>query len=258
MKALGGDEFWWENDNADWEPERLEKILRSADLLFTQRSEKISWGNTWCLPGGKMDPGESTYETVCREVEEEIGVEVNDSSEYRLIYQLRDRIAVGHIAAAGFVFMYVGQDVSPHLRVSEDEISEVKWVPFWSTFHPACTRMVAAKSISPFGMILPSCLAMCTGVRHWYLPAVRLDTQEEEEKGEGGVGGEKEGGGGEVLPTIYHESSLFCCCASFPYVYFSDGAPLAQGLTLYMPLELLDQALNKPEAEHMNLRSAYI
>jgi 8-oxo-dGTP pyrophosphatase MutT (NUDIX family) len=41
-------------------------------MLLTRRSDN----GHWCLPGGRMDPGESVAETCVREVREETGLEV--------------------------------------------------------------------------------------------------------------------------------------------------------------------------------------
>jgi ADP-ribose pyrophosphatase YjhB (NUDIX family) len=41
-------------------------------VLLTRRTDN----GRWCLPGGRMDPGESLAETCVREVREETGLEV--------------------------------------------------------------------------------------------------------------------------------------------------------------------------------------
>lgn len=43
-----------------------------AKVLLTRRADN----GRWCLPGGRMDPGESAAETCIREVREETGLEV--------------------------------------------------------------------------------------------------------------------------------------------------------------------------------------
>ena len=58
-------------------------------ILLTQRTDN----GQWCLPGGRMDPGESAAEACVREIREETGLEINIT---RLIgiYTTPDRITV--------------------------------------------------------------------------------------------------------------------------------------------------------------------
>ena len=46
--------------------------LTGKKILLTRRTDN----NRWCLPGGRMDPGESIEETCVREVWEETGLHV--------------------------------------------------------------------------------------------------------------------------------------------------------------------------------------
>src|SRR5947209_6211872 len=65
--------------------ERIGKTAKlsvgSSALIFDETGEKIlltrrTDNGRWCLPGGRMDPGESIEETCVREVWEETGLEV--------------------------------------------------------------------------------------------------------------------------------------------------------------------------------------
>lgn len=46
-------------------------------VLATQRSAAMSMPLKWEFPGGKIDPGESAEDCLRREIQEEIGIEVN-------------------------------------------------------------------------------------------------------------------------------------------------------------------------------------
>lgn len=46
------------------------------EILITRRPDHTVFGGYWELPGGKVDPGEGVDECVRRELEEEVGVEV--------------------------------------------------------------------------------------------------------------------------------------------------------------------------------------
>jgi len=52
-------------------------IQREGLVLATQRSAVMSLPLKWEFPGGKIDPGESPEECLCREVMEEMGIRVN-------------------------------------------------------------------------------------------------------------------------------------------------------------------------------------
>jgi len=45
-------------------------------VLVSQRAQDAHLGGTWEFPGGKLEPGESPYQALQREVSEELGIEV--------------------------------------------------------------------------------------------------------------------------------------------------------------------------------------
>jgi 8-oxo-dGTP diphosphatase len=51
-------------------------INPAGEVLLHLRDDKptIAFPNTWCLPGGYVEPGEQPHECVRREIEEEMGV----------------------------------------------------------------------------------------------------------------------------------------------------------------------------------------
>ena len=50
-------------------------ILRNKDeVLLCKRSPKISLPNTWSIPSGKIEDGETLFDGIARECEEEIGL----------------------------------------------------------------------------------------------------------------------------------------------------------------------------------------
>ena len=51
------------------------KLMFEGMILLVQRAFKDhSYPGTWCLPGGKVDPGETPKQAAVREIEEELGV----------------------------------------------------------------------------------------------------------------------------------------------------------------------------------------
>jgi mutator protein MutT len=53
-------------------------IKRNGKLLICQRPAHKRHGSLWEFPGGKIEPNESDFEAVERELKEELGVRVRD------------------------------------------------------------------------------------------------------------------------------------------------------------------------------------
>ena len=51
-------------------------LCRGERLLLIRRAEDIRSGGRWCLPGGAIEPGESSGQAVVREMAEELGLTV--------------------------------------------------------------------------------------------------------------------------------------------------------------------------------------
>lgn len=52
-----------------------------GQLLIARRPDNAMLGGLWEFPGGKQEPGESLTDTVCRELQEELGVDVTVDTE---------------------------------------------------------------------------------------------------------------------------------------------------------------------------------
>lgn len=56
-------------------------ILRAdGRVLLGQRPEDKAWPGWWELPGGKIEPGESVQQALVRELDEELGIKVTEST----------------------------------------------------------------------------------------------------------------------------------------------------------------------------------
>lgn len=55
-------------------------IIRSNRILLAQRSPDTSFPWAWCAAGGKVEPGEDIFDTLRRELREELGVELQDTT----------------------------------------------------------------------------------------------------------------------------------------------------------------------------------
>jgi len=59
-------------------------IRSNGDFLLTSRPAGKPYAGYWEFPGGKVEQGESTYDALCRELREEIGVEVQSATPWKV------------------------------------------------------------------------------------------------------------------------------------------------------------------------------
>jgi mutator protein MutT len=73
----------YEQEPEDFNPkiEVAACFIRVGDqFLFLKRLSTKPQGNTWGIPGGKFDPGETGAQTVTREIREETGIDIPEES----------------------------------------------------------------------------------------------------------------------------------------------------------------------------------
>lgn len=60
-------------------------VLIRADgaFLLTSRPQGKPYAGYWEFPGGKVEQGESTYQALCRELHEELGIQVTAASPWK-------------------------------------------------------------------------------------------------------------------------------------------------------------------------------
>jgi len=102
-----------------------------------------SWPDTWALPGGKIDRGETVISGLAREIEEELGGRIKNP---KLIpiekYTSDDERFVYHT-----FFVSVDDEFIPILN---DEHSGYAWLPLSSAprpLHPGISRTLASPSV---------------------------------------------------------------------------------------------------------------
>jgi 8-oxo-dGTP pyrophosphatase MutT (NUDIX family) len=96
-----------------------------ACFLLTRRSAKLNrHGGQWALPGGRLDDGESAGEAALRELEEELGLALDESS---ILGRLDD-----FATRSGFVMtpIVVWCDEFRELRPDPHEVARAYRVPF--------------------------------------------------------------------------------------------------------------------------------
>ena len=98
-------------------------------LLFVRRHPNKPQGNTWGLPGGKLEGHENPKMAVVREIREEVGLDIDDDA-LQAIGQFYCRLP--HIDYVFHVFRKSFQAM-PKVDLALDEHLESRWV----TMHEA-------------------------------------------------------------------------------------------------------------------------
>lgn len=83
-----------------------------GEILFLKRQIHKPEGNTWGIPGGKLDPGETPAQAVIREVSEETGLQLEKDS----------------IKYLGKAYLHSSRDVTLHVfeaDLPKDTLSQV-------------------------------------------------------------------------------------------------------------------------------------
>ncbi len=93
-------------------------------ILLTKRHPEKPEGDTWCLPGGKIEPLETPLKGAQREVFEEVGLSAEDVD----LKPLADFfIEKSHIPFMFHVY-YLPFKEKPLLNLKRDELTDAVWV----------------------------------------------------------------------------------------------------------------------------------
>ena len=52
-------------------------LRKNGCVLIMRRAPFLSWAGSWEFPGGKIEPGETHKECLCRELKEELGIDAD-------------------------------------------------------------------------------------------------------------------------------------------------------------------------------------
>ena len=68
-------------------------VDRSCRILLLLRDDRkgLPFPNCWDMPGGHVEPGETPVQCICREMEEEMGLRLEDPSLFG-VFDMQDRI----------------------------------------------------------------------------------------------------------------------------------------------------------------------
>lgn len=95
-------------------------------LLFAKRHPEKAQGNTWSIPGGKIERGESPRTAIIREMVEETGLDI-DEEDLETIGTLYCRLPYMDYIFHLFVKEY---RALPEIDLHLDEHLEYRWVTF--------------------------------------------------------------------------------------------------------------------------------
>ncbi|MGZ3634227.1 MAG: NUDIX domain-containing protein [Parachlamydiaceae bacterium] len=95
-------------------------------FLLLRRHPEKPLGDTWGIPGGKLDAGETPHQAMLRELYEEVGIEIDASlpQHFCTLY-----VEVPHLSTQySFHIFYARFDMLPELRLHLNEHLESRWV----------------------------------------------------------------------------------------------------------------------------------
>ena len=94
-------------------------VIQDNNILLTQRDDF----ETWILPGGGVEDGESIAQAAIRETKEETGLDV-ELTRLVGIYSRLGNILTGHVV------LFVGKQIGGEIKCQEGETIAVEWFPF--------------------------------------------------------------------------------------------------------------------------------
>lgn len=100
-------------------------VIRDGKILLVKRGSEPGLG-LWSIPGGSIEPGETTEEALKREVLEETGIEINIgklAGVYDLIVRHDDIILFHYVLIDYFATFAAGE-----IRAATDAV-DCRWVP---------------------------------------------------------------------------------------------------------------------------------
>ena len=94
-------------------------VLQDNKILLTQRDDF----ETWILPGGGVEPGESVAQAAIRETKEETGLDVELTGLVGIYSRLGNFLG-------GHVVLFAGRPIGGTIKCQPGETIAVKWFPF--------------------------------------------------------------------------------------------------------------------------------
>ncbi len=96
-------------------------------VLLLLRNPQKPQGNTWCIPGGKLEKGETPAQAILREVREETGLSIPEAS---LTYCRKVFVRFPETEFVLHLFRTHLKEIPAELNVSGDEHSSYLWATY--------------------------------------------------------------------------------------------------------------------------------
>lgn len=110
-------------------------VFNNSKVLLTQRHSTMSFPNGWVAPGGRLDPGENFKEAAVREIQEEVGLQLDPQKVKPISFYesssetLEDGL---HKAKSHIFVVFYGYEfespTQPEVKVQECEVQDHRWV----------------------------------------------------------------------------------------------------------------------------------
>lgn len=131
---------------------RKEHIVTSVVAVIIDEQERIlltrrsipPFKNMWVMPGGKIELGEPITVALRREVDEEVGLDVEVGS----LIDVFEHVTPGEENCHYIILFYRCRPVHQEVDHNPDEVAEVEWVPRHRLLQyqmPVGTRTILAK-----------------------------------------------------------------------------------------------------------------
>lgn len=109
-------------------------------VLLTRRAANLrAHAGQWAFPGGGIDDGEQPEQAALRELSEEVGLDLDDSS---VLGRLDD-----YPTRSGFLIapVVVWGGTDPLLRPNPNEVASIHWIPLEELDRPGSPRLLPAE-----------------------------------------------------------------------------------------------------------------